>query len=125
MSQHEPTSQPVSPATSRFSEWLTSFLRWQIKRDIKKVTKMLEWCEETSILLNAPAPEIKRAKSELERMLANDPSSATATGPSAGIWRAMLPSHPLPCPHKWKRYGELYVKCEKCGELAVYIGGQR
>ena len=41
------------------------------------------------------------------------------------IWRVMFPSHPLPCSHKWKRDGELYVKCEKCGELAVYIGGQR
>ena len=40
------------------------------------------------------------------------------------IWRVMFPSHPLPCSHKWKRDGELYVKCDKCGELAVYIGGQ-
>lgn len=41
------------------------------------------------------------------------------------IWRVMFPSHPLPCSHKWKRDSELYVKCDKCGELAVYIGGQR
>jgi hypothetical protein len=41
------------------------------------------------------------------------------------IWRVMFPSHPLPCSHKWKRDGELYVKCDKCGELAVYVGGQR
>ena len=40
------------------------------------------------------------------------------------IWRVLF-ANPKTCNHKWLRDGELYVKCDKCGELAVYVGGQR
>lgn len=40
------------------------------------------------------------------------------------IWQLLFANRQA-CNHKWLRAGELYVKCDKCGELAVYVGGQR
>ena len=66
MNQQEPNSQPASRATSRGRELLDSLLRWQIKRDINRTIKHLDWCAETAAILGEPTIEIRRAKSELE-----------------------------------------------------------
>ena len=84
MNQQEPNSQPASRATSRGRELLDSLLRWQIKRDINRAIKHLDWCAETAAILGHPTIEIRRAKSELElyqkRMLQQDQRSGWSKG---------------------------------------------